>query len=181
MRTDREELRQKDLYFMRMALDLARTSSSDDVPVGAVVVVGGEVMGEGTNQGRLAHDPTAHAEVVALRGAAARCENYRLPESTLYVTLEPCFMCFGAILESRVRRLVFAAREPKHGVVGSLYDLQNDPRLTHRIQVEEGVCREESILLLRDFFEKKRGRENGRNFPVPSSSKELPIPGGTKS
>ena len=155
--------RQEDLHFMRMALDLARSGSMDDVPVGAVVVVGGHVVGEGRNQGRLRHDPTAHAEVVALRAAAARVQNYRLPESTLYVTLEPCVMCFGALLESRVRRLVFAAREPKHGVVGSLYDLHNDPRLTHQFRVEEGVCREEAIRLLQEFFEKKRGKGEGQS------------------
>lgn len=156
----REAVCREDLSFMRAALELARSDSAEDVPVGAVVVVGGEIVGQGRNQGVSLHDPTAHAEIVALRMAAAYLRNYRLPECTLYVTLEPCIMCFGAILESRLRRLVFAAREPKHGVVGSLYDLHNDPRLTHHLRVEEGLCRAESILLLQEFFEKKRGRRN---------------------
>ena len=160
MSLPREAVSQEDLSFMRVALGLARSASMVDVPVGAVVVVGGEVVGEGQNQGLPLHDPTAHAEIVAIRMAASRFQNYRLPPATLYVTLEPCVMCFGAILESRIDRLVFAAREPKHGVVGSLYDLHNDPRLTHHLRVEEGVCREESVRLLQEFFEKKRGRRN---------------------
>ncbi len=155
-----EGVYQEDLSFMRAALGLARSGSMVDVPVGAVVVVGGEIVGEGRNQGLPLHDPTAHAEIVAIRMAAAHFRNYRLPDATLYVTLEPCAMCFGAILESRLHRLVFAAREPKHGVVGSLYDLHNDPRLTHHLRVEEGVCREESIVLLQEFFEKKRGKRH---------------------
>jgi len=159
-----------DGYFMQIALSLARESRTDDVPVGAVVVVGGEIVGKGANQGRIRHDPTAHAEIVALRMAAETLRNYRLPGSVLYVTLEPCFMCFGALLESRVSRLVFGAREPRMGVTGSLYDLHNDPRLTHRVDVVEGVHAEESTALLRKFFEKKRGRENGPKMrSVPSS------------
>jgi tRNA(adenine34) deaminase len=155
---------------MNVALTLARESRTEDVPVGAVVVVGGEIVGKGVNQGRIRHDPTGHAEIVALRMAAEALQNYRLPKSVLYVTLEPCFMCFGALLESRVSRLVFGAREPRRGVTGSLYDLHNDPRLTHRVEVVEGACAEESAALLREFFEKKRGRENGSGMrSVPSS------------
>ena len=149
---------QADVCFMNKALNLARNGIGDDVPVGAIVVVGGEIVGEGVNQGRASHDPTAHAEIIALRLAAARLGNYRLPLSTLYVTLEPCLMCLGAMMEGRVHRLVFGARDPKRGVAGSLYDLHNDPRFTHRIKVESGLCEEESGELLRQFFEKKRGR-----------------------
>ena len=149
---------QADVFFTNMALSLARKGIVDDVPVGAIVVVGGEIIGEGVNQGRAIHDPTAHAEIMALRLAAARLRNYRLPLSTLYVTLEPCLMCLGAMMESRVHRLVFGARDPKRGVAGSLYDLHNDPRFTHRIKVDSGLCEEEAGELLRKYFEKKRGR-----------------------
>ena len=149
---------QADVFFMNVALSLARKGIVDDVPVGAIVVVGGEIIGEGVNQGRAIHDPTAHAEIMALRLAAARLRNYRLPLSTLYVTLEPCLMCLGAMMESRVYRLVFGARDPKRGVAGSLYDLHNDPRFTHRIKVDSGLCEEEAGELLRKYFEKKRGR-----------------------
>jgi len=149
-----------DNLFMEEALRLARLAmEEDEVPVGAIVVVDGKTIGSGWNRGIQSHDPTAHAEIVALRMAATSISNYRIPESTVYVTLEPCFMCFGAMLESRVRRLVFASREPRRGVTGSLYDLQNDPRLNHRIIVEEGVMKNESRMLLKHFFEKRRGEE----------------------
>ena len=149
-----------DRLFMEEALRLARRGGEDDeVPVGAVVVLGGKIIGRGWNQGLGTHDPTAHAEVVALRMAAGSLRNYRLPGSTLYVTLEPCFMCFGTMIESRVERLVFAAREPRSGVTGSLYDLHHDPRIHHRIIVESGVMEAESRALLKTFFKNRRGEE----------------------
>lgn len=131
--------------------------AAGEVPVGAVVVQGGRKIGWGWNQRVSSHDPTAHAEVVALRMAAAAVGNYRILESTLYVTIEPCFMCFGALLECRVARLVFGAREPRRGVTGSLYDLHNDPRLNHRIVVEEGILESEARRLMTAFFENRRG------------------------
>lgn len=147
-----------DRAFMREALELARTAGRNgEVPVGAVLAVGGRKIGWGENRGRTSHDPTAHAEIVALRMAAASCENYRIPGSTLYVTVEPCLMCFGALLEARVARLCFGAREPRRGVAGSVYDLHNDPRMTHKIEVEEGFLDEESRSLMQAFFAGRRG------------------------
>jgi tRNA(adenine34) deaminase len=149
-----------DLFFMREALGLARQGSEEgEIPVGAVVVLAGQMIGMGSNRGLRTHDPTAHAEIVALKMAAESCRNYRLSGTTLYVTLEPCFMCFGAMIESRIERLVFAAREPLRGVTGSIYDLHNDPRLNHRIIVMEGIMAQESHALMQTFFEKRRGEK----------------------
>jgi tRNA(adenine34) deaminase len=149
-----------DCLFMEEALRLASLGfENDEVPVGAVVVLDGRIVGRGWNQRLGTHDPTAHAEVVALRMATGSLKNYRLPKATLYVTLEPCFMCFGSMIESRVERLVFAAREPRSGVTGSLYDLHNDPRIHHRIIVESGVMEKESRALLQTFFKNRRGEE----------------------
>ena len=148
-----------DVEFMQRALALARNArEQDEVPVGALVVHGGEVIGEGWNQPIGAHDPTAHAEVVALRAAALYRENYRLPGSTLYVTLEPCAMCLGAAINARVARIVFGAWDPKAGACGSLFDLTREPRLTHRLDTFGGVCAEECRELLQRFFEVRRRR-----------------------
>jgi tRNA(adenine34) deaminase len=149
----------KDLELMQRALELARNArAKDEVPVGALVVHGGEVIGEGWNGPVAAHDPTAHAEIVALRAAALCRGNYRLERSTLYVTLEPCAMCLGAAINARVERIVFGAWDPKAGACGSLFDLTREPRLTHRPDVFGGVCAEESRELLREFFEARRRR-----------------------
>jgi tRNA(adenine34) deaminase len=146
-----------DIHYMQRALELARRAHEDnEVPVGAVLVVGGEVAGEGWNQPIGSHDPTAHAEIIALRAAAAKNNNYRLRAATLYVTLEPCAMCIGAALNARVSRLVFGAWDQKAGACGSVFDLPREPRLTHRIDVFGGVCSEESSALLRRFFEARR-------------------------
>jgi tRNA(adenine34) deaminase len=146
-----------DIHYMQRALELARRAHEDnEVPVGAVLVVDGEVAGEGWNQPIGSHDPTAHAEIIALRAAAARKQNYRLAAATLYVTLEPCAMCIGAALNARVSRLVFGAWDQKAGACGSVLDLPREPRLTHRIDVFGGVCSEESGALLRRFFEARR-------------------------
>ncbi len=151
---------ERDAYYMNRALRLAwRAMEEGDVPVGAVLLAGEEILGEGWNRGRILNDPTAHAEMMAIRIAASRTGNYRLSGATLYVTLEPCFMCFGAMLEARISRLVFGAREPRRGVLGSLYDLHNDPRLYHKIKVVPGLLEEESGGLLQDFFRKKREEE----------------------
>jgi tRNA(adenine34) deaminase len=144
---------------MRVALGLAReAAAADEVPVGALVVVDGEIVGRGYNQPILRHDPTAHAEIVALRDAAGRVGNYRLPGSTLYVTLEPCVMCTGAIMHARVGRVVFGARDPKTGAAGSVVDLYSEARLNHHADIEGGVLAEECSSLLSAFFAARRGK-----------------------
>jgi tRNA(adenine34) deaminase len=146
-----------DVQYMLHALELARRAEqNNEVPVGAIVVVDGAVVGEGWNQPIASHDPTAHAEVVALRAAAAQANNYRLASATLYVTLEPCAMCIGAALNARVSRVVFGAWDPKAGACGSVFDLPREPRLTHRMDVFGGVCSEESSALLKRFFVSRR-------------------------
>jgi tRNA(adenine34) deaminase len=142
---------------MHRALELAQRAALDaEVPVGALLVRGDDVIGEGWNRPIISQDPTAHAEVVALRAAAQRLRNYRLERTTLYVTLEPCAMCMGAALNARVSRVVFGAWDPKAGACGSVIDLPREPKLTHRVDVFGGVCSDESGALLRDFFESRR-------------------------
>ena len=147
----------RDVDFMHRALELAQRAALDaEVPVGALLVRGDDVIGEGWNRPIMSQDPTAHAEVVALRAAAQRLRNYRLERTTLYVTLEPCAMCIGAALNARVSRVVFGAWDPKAGACGSVIDLPREPKLTHRVDVFGGVCSDESAALLRDFFESRR-------------------------
>jgi len=144
---------------MLQALALAREAgAAGEVPVGAIVVIDGEVVGRGFNRPISAHDPTAHAEIAALRDAAARIGNYRLPGSTLYVTLEPCVMCTGAIMHARVSRVVFGASDPKTGAAGSVVDIYSDSRLNHHAEVLGGVLAEECGALLSSFFASRRGR-----------------------
>lgn len=144
--------------FMRRALELAERSAGEgEVPVGAVVVRGGEVVGEGWNRPIASGDPTWHAEVAALRAAASRCGNYRLSGTTLYVSLEPCVMCAGAIVVARVERLVFAARDIRFGGVRSKFRLADSELLNHRAQVEEGLLGAEAGELLERFFRERRG------------------------
>lgn len=148
-----------DQGFMRAALDLAReAAAADEVPVGAVLVVDGDIVGRGFNQPILRHDPTAHAEIMALRDASALLGNYRLPGSTLYVTLEPCVMCSGAIMHARVERVVFGARDPKTGAAGSVIDLYGEDRLNHHTEIEGGVLAEECGALLSAFFAARRSK-----------------------
>jgi len=147
-----------DVGWMQRALALARRAGErGEVPVGSVVVHGDAVVGEGTNQPIGAHDPTAHAEIVALRAAARSLANYRLPGATLYVTVEPCTMCAGALVHARVTRLVFGAREPRAGAVVSAARVLDVQALNHRVEVVEGVCQEECAALLREFFRARRG------------------------
>ncbi len=147
----------RDFCFMEMALELAREAGNHgEVPVGAVLVRAGEVIGRGRNSPLGASDPTAHAEIVALRAAAAEAGNYRLPEATLYVTIEPCAMCVGAMVHARIARLVFGAREPRAGAVVSREALAEKTWLNHRIEVTEGVLAEPCGALLRSFFASKR-------------------------
>ncbi len=146
-----------DLELMRVALDqAAEASEAGEVPVGAVVAFDDEIIGMGHNQTITDNDPSAHAEIVSLRAAAHTRGNYRLAGATLYVTLEPCVMCMGAIAQSRVSRLVFGAYDDKAGAVGSVVDLSDSPALNHRFEVNGGVLADECGKLLRDFFEARR-------------------------
>ncbi len=146
-----------DEAFMREALDLARFAATrGEVPVGAVVVRDGEIIGCGSNAPISSRDPTAHAEITALRAAALAMENYRLGGCTLYVTLEPCAMCAGAIMHARIVRLVFGAADPKTGACGSIVNLFAEPRLNHHADVTAGVLAAESARLLSDFFAARR-------------------------
>jgi tRNA(adenine34) deaminase len=143
--------------FMGVAFDLAREAASlGEVPVGAIVVREGAIVGRGCNQPISRHDPTAHAEVMALRDAAARLGNYRLPGCTLYVTLEPCAMCIGAIFHARISRVVFGARDPKTGAAGSVIDLFGVEKLNHHAEITGGVMAEECGALLSEFFAARR-------------------------
>jgi len=146
-----------DLNFMQAALDEARLAAeAGEVPIGAVVVREGAIVARGQNRTLRDQDPTAHAEIVALRAAAAAVSNYRLPGTTLYVTLEPCAMCAGAMIHARLDRLVFAAADPKTGACGSVLDVLNHPKLNHQMQMEQGILTEESAALLRSFFRERR-------------------------
>ena len=149
---------ESDIGFMQRALDLARRAQDEgEVPVGAVLVKDGQVVGEGWNRPIAAHDPTAHAEIQALRAAAQRLGNYRLPGTTLYVTLEPCPMSAGAIVHARVGRVVFGARDPRSGAAGSVFDLlPSDQRFNHRTEAEGGVEAEEAGRMLKAFFRARR-------------------------
>lgn len=146
-----------DAGWMRHALQLAAQAAAEgEVPVGAVLVKDGELVAEGWNRPIALHDPSAHAEMLALRAAAARLGNYRLTGTTLYVTLEPCVMCAGAIVHARVGRLVFGARDPRAGAVDSVYDVIARPRLNHVVQWQGGVLEEECGGILREFFRARR-------------------------
>jgi tRNA(adenine34) deaminase len=146
-----------DAAFMRAALREAEAGArEDEVPVGAVIVHGGRIVGRGHNQREMLKDPTAHAEMIAITQAAAARESWRLEETVLYVTLEPCLMCAGAIVNARIPRVVFGAPDPKAGACGSLYQVGLDPRLNHRFEVAGGVLADECTALLQEFFARKR-------------------------
>jgi tRNA(adenine34) deaminase len=146
-----------DREFMRRALQLAgRAAEEGEVPVGALLVLDDEIIGEGWNRPIASHDPTAHAEIIALRAGASALKNYRLGNATLYATLEPCVMCMGAVLNARVARVVFGAWDAKAGACGSVVDLPHEARLAHGLDVFGGVCSEEAAALLRQFFERRR-------------------------
>jgi tRNA(adenine34) deaminase len=149
-----------DRDLMEMALEQARRAgAAGDVPVGAVIVSDGEVIGAAGNRREADGDPTAHAEILALRQAATALGTWRLSGATIYATLEPCPMCAGALVAARVHRLVFGAADPKAGACGSLYNLCADPRLNHELTVVPGVSAAESAALLQDWFAEQRGRE----------------------
>lgn len=154
---DSEYGRVDDVYWMRRALAMARQANeSGEVPVGAVLCRGAELLGVGHNRPIGDCDPSAHAEVIALRDAAARSGNYRLPGTTLYVTLEPCAMCVGALVHARVARCVYAAGDPKSGACGGAFDLCNAAGFNHRIAFHGGVLGDECGALLREFFRSRR-------------------------
>ena len=143
---------------MRLALrEAERALEHDDVPIGAVVVHDGEIIGAGTNERELRGDPTAHAEVLALREASSHLGSWRLLDTALYVTLEPCAMCAGAIVLARVPRVVYGAEDPKAGMAGSVLDVLGEPRLNHRPEVAGGLLADDSAELLRAFFATRRG------------------------
>jgi tRNA(adenine34) deaminase len=146
------------LKFMKLALAEAKKAGQKaEVPIGAVLVAeNGEILASTHNQTISLTDPTAHAEILALRAAANKTQNYRLLKTTLYVTIEPCVMCMGAIVHARVFRLVFGATDPKWGGAGSLYNLAGDNRLNHRVEIIDGICADECRTLMQDFFRLKR-------------------------
>jgi len=146
-----------DRQFMEQALEQARLAAlAGEVPVGAVIVRNGEVISKAFNQPITNHDPSAHAEMLALRQAALSAENYRLPGTTLYVTLEPCIMCAGAMLHARVDRIVYGAADPKTGAAGSVLDVFSSKQINHQTVLEGGMMAEECSQLLRDFFKERR-------------------------
>ncbi|MGA9243021.1 MAG: tRNA adenosine(34) deaminase TadA [Silvibacterium sp.] len=146
-----------DIDLMREALAEAQAAAeAGEVPIGAVAVVGGKIVGRGQNRVLRDVDPTAHAEMVALRAAAQMLENYRLLECELFVTLEPCAMCAGAMIHARLKRLVYAASDPKAGAAGSVLEVLNHPRLNHQMAVTSGVLADECAELLRGFFKERR-------------------------
>jgi tRNA(adenine34) deaminase len=165
----------QDAAFMQMALELAsEAAAAGEVPVGAIVVKDGAVVGVGRNNPISSCDPSAHAEMVALRAAAKALGNYRLDECTLYVTLEPCAMCCGGILHSRLKRVVFGAADPKTGCAGSVLNLFSLPQLNHHTQVEGGVLADETSRVLQDFFKQRRGLQ--RELAVPLREDALRTP-----
>ena len=144
---------------MRAAIEEAQAAeAAGEVPVGAIAVVGGEIVGRGQNRVLRDMDPTAHAEIVALRQAAAQVGNYRIPECELFVTLEPCAMCAGAMVHARLRRLIYGAADPKAGAAGSVLEVVNHSRLNHQMEVRSGVLAEESGQMLREFFRARRAK-----------------------
>jgi tRNA(adenine34) deaminase len=148
-----------DTAYMQEALQLAaQAAAAGEVPVGAVVVKDGVIIGRGYNQPLAGSDPTAHAEIMALRDAGKTLGNYRLADCDLYVTLEPCVMCSGAIMHARIRRVIFGARDPKTGACGSAIDLFAQPQLNHHAEVNGGMLADEAVALLQDFFARRRGK-----------------------
>ena len=146
-----------DQQWMSYALELAQqAASNNEVPVGAVLVHEGQKIGEGSNAPISLHDPTAHAEIQAIRQAAHAQQNYRLPDTTLYITLEPCAMCAGAIVHARIARVVIAAKEPRAGAAGSALSVLNNSKLNHSCIVETGLMAEQSAKLLKQFFKQRR-------------------------
>jgi tRNA(adenine34) deaminase len=149
----------QDAKWMQRAFELAeKAKSHDEVPVGAVIVFENQIIGEGWNQPISSSDPTAHAEIMALRDAGNNIGNYRLPNTTMYVTLEPCVMCAGAIVHARLEKLVYAAGDPKTGACGSVFNLLQSEELNHKVDIEQGIMENESRSLIQTFFKEKRAK-----------------------
>lgn len=147
-----------DEKYMKRALMLAEKAyERDEVPVGALIVIHGRIISEAYNMREKTYDPTGHAEIIAIKKASARIKNWRLNESTLYITKEPCIMCCGAIVNARIKKVVYGCNDEKGGGARSLYTLLNDSRLNHRVDVVSGVCGNECADMLRRFFQRKRG------------------------
>ena len=143
--------------YMRMALEEARQALKEgEIPIGAVLVSEGEVLARAHNMPVSLNDPTAHAEILVLRDAALKKKNYRLPNTSLYVTVEPCLMCVGALVHARVDKLIFGASDPKAGACGSVYDILSSPVILHKIKVVSGILEEECMEIIQEFFKKKR-------------------------
>ncbi len=146
-----------DEMLMRKAIELAyKAKENDEVPVGAIIVLEDKIIGEGWNQPISSNDPTAHAEIIALRNAGNKVGNYRLPNATMYVTLEPCAMCAGALVHARLAKVIYAADDPKTGACGSVFNLLQSDELNHKVEIEKGLFEEESRSLIQDFFKAKR-------------------------
>lgn len=158
-----------DSHFMELALQQARLAPPiGEVPIGAVLVSDNRVIAAAHNYREISQDPTAHAEIIIIRKAAEQLKTWRLTNTTLYVTLEPCPMCAGAIVQARITRLVFGAWDPKAGACGSILDIPSEPRFNHRVQVTGGLCKEESRELLQEFFRTKRGTASNQHRPSKS-------------
>ena len=154
---NKQPCKNSDEYWMAHALRLAeRAQEYNEVPVGAVIVKDNKIIGEGWNQPIASKDPTAHAEIQAIRMACLHQSNYRLPGTTLYISLEPCLMCAGAIVHARISRVLFAAKEPKSGAAGSCFDIFNENKLNHSVKCEQGLLAEESSKILKQFFKARR-------------------------
>jgi len=146
-----------DLKFMQHAIELAKRAEQEgEVPVGAVIVKDDTIIAEGWNRPIAAHDPTAHAEIQVIRAASEKLGNYRIPDTTLYVTLEPCLMCMGAITHARIKRVVYGATDPRAGAVESIYTITDDRKLNHHVDIEGGLMAEQCGQLLKDFFRQRR-------------------------
>ena len=148
-----------ELFMAEAIIEAQKAADLMEVPVGAVVVLNGEIIGRGFNQPISSHDPCAHAEVMALRDAAKRIENYRLVDADLYVTIEPCTMCSGAIVHARIKRVIFAALEPKAGVVCSQMEAFKQPYFNHEVEVISGILEEQSVKIMQDFFKMRRAQK----------------------
>lgn len=158
---------QNDIRWMKLALaEAERAREKDEVPVGAVIILDNRVIGRGHNQVEALNDPTAHAEIIAIGAAGGFLGSRRLENATMYVTLEPCAMCAGAAVLAKLKRLVFAAWDPKAGACGSVMRVVDNPSLNHRVNVDSGVLQEEAAALLREFFEKKRAEQDRARDPA---------------
>ena len=166
-------LEKTDQDYMRLALREAQAAfDADEAPVGAIIVHDGRIIGRAHNQKELLRDPTAHAEMLAITQACESLDNWRLAEAAMYVTLEPCAMCAGAMVLARLGRLVYGAGDPKAGACGSVIDLVRNPRLNHRVEVTAGVLADECGAILSDFFQAKRDAKQGQRSQVKGQSNQ---------